>query len=60
MNIKQESYIPVKEAAKILKVTIQTAKKYCKKGYLTCKKFPETPKGRIYVNELDIPTFLRK
>ena len=54
-----EKYITVKEAAKIIRVTPQTIKKYIKTGILEGRKFPDNKMGRWYINKLSIPTFLR-
>jgi len=56
----QEEFVSTKEAAKLLNVTIRTIRRYIKNGTLNFKRFPDTPRGRIYIYKTDIPTFLRK
>lgn len=57
---KEENYISLKQAQHIIGVSRPTMLKYVHEGIIPAKKFPETPKGRWYINELDIPTFIRK
>jgi len=60
MDKKEETYITLKEAAKITGLTTRTIKSYAKRGILTAHKFPDNQYGRWYVRELDIPAFMRK
>lgn len=56
----EENYISVKQVAKITGKSTYQIRNWIRNGELPAKKFPETKKGRWYINESDIPTFLKK
>ena len=60
MRVITEEYISIKEAAALMKISTRTVMRYLKQGILSYKKFPETPRGHIYILKSDIPTFVRK
>lgn len=56
-----EKWINLKKAAEITGKHHMTIRKWCKKGLIECKRIDEGKGASPYfINELSIPTFLRK
>jgi predicted site-specific integrase-resolvase len=59
MKTVKEEYLDVKDAAILAHVSERTMRRWIREGKISYERFPRAPKGRIFINKLEIPTFLR-